>query len=190
MRDAGGSAGTAAIDAGRRRSSDAGIRADAGNRIRDVPDIPYCNLAAGWTDEDIASEQTLFQWINEWRASLSMNCGGRGPCGGLRRLQMSPELRCSARRHSFDMAQPGAAFDTIDSKGKTPRDRIESAGLTPRAWGESIAQGSPTNAAQQLVMKAQMATAQSGDAEFINPQYTLVGIGNYGEFWTVDFADL
>jgi hypothetical protein len=41
------------------------------------------------------------------------------------------------------------------------------------------------NALQELAWMTQM---QNGDTQFIDPQFTLVGIGRYADVWTLDFA--
>jgi uncharacterized protein YkwD len=190
----GGHAGAGAIDAGKHVNADAGARVDAGNDIRDVPDTAYCMPVARWAQDDASSERELLAGINQVRASASVGgCGSRAPCR-LQSLQMLPELRCSARRHSFDMAH-GSAFDKIDSNGKGPHDRMLAAGLTPRVWGESIAQDSSaqgsnlTNILQQIAQTPQTPNSGPELPALLDSQYTRVGIGHYAQFWTIDFAD-
>jgi uncharacterized protein YkwD len=180
-----GAAGAAAIDAGKRMSPDAGARVDAGGHTHDVPETMYCMSVAHWDTNDAASEKDLLDGINQVRGSASVSCGGRR-CA-LPPLRMSDELRCSARRHSVEMALDSSFFKQIGPNGTTPRDRIQMAGLTARTTGESIIPQatSSMNALQELAWMTQM---QNGDTQFIDLQFTLVGIGRYADVWTLDFA--
>jgi uncharacterized protein YkwD len=182
-------ADAAVRDAGRtaRAVADAGRapRFDAGQRPRmDVPAGDYCASVASWPDDLANAELALLDLINSPRTGTP-GCGSRGgPCG-LWQLHMVPQLRCSARKHSLDMAQRHY-FAKVDPDGNDPAKRIAAAGLIASASGEIIitrAIDAPSALSQLLQANDPQAIANLTDTRFM-----MVGIGHDEDLWTIDFA--
>lgn len=105
---------------------------------------------------------------------------------GCRPLTHDPKLRAAAERHSADMAAHDY-FDHDSKDGRTPGDRISTAGFAPvSTWGENIAMGQPTAAS---VVRAWL-DSPGHRANIMNCSFTHIGVGQStkGPYWTQDFA--
>jgi len=153
-----------------------------GRSSDDVPVVPYCANAAHWQQEFADAEQRAAQAIDELR-DMGVLCG-RDISDQLMRLSSSPELRCSARVHSLDMAKYGI-FDTVGHDGSDPGERMTRAGFDHTAAAESIVRYSGSNP-NQVVFDLQ--GDPQGCANLANPEFTSLGIGEYDGLWTFDFA--
>lgn len=105
---------------------------------------------------------------------------------GCRPLTHDPKLHAAAERHSADMAARDY-FDHDSKDGRTPGDRISTAGFAPvSTWGENIAMGQPTAAA---VVRAWL-DSPGHRANIMNCSFTHIGVGQStkGPYWTQDFA--
>jgi uncharacterized protein YkwD len=122
----------------------------------------------------------MAQAINELR-SLGVRCGDR-MMGPLPALLLPAALRCSARRHSLDMATTGYQGKR-GSDGSSPGERMTMAGFTHSAAAESIEMG--TDASQLFI---DLSSDSEACANLANPQFTALGIGEYRGLWTFDFA--
>jgi uncharacterized protein YkwD len=107
-------------------------------------------------------------------------------------LRSAPELQCSARLHSVDMAvnrlwpDDGQGRDpTIGSDGSEPSERMEAAGFPHGASGESLVRGefSAMEAFDDLTMHSNGCWGLSQLA------FTHIGVGRHEGYWTVDFAE-
>mgnify|MGYP005840473907 CR=1 FL=1 len=109
---------------------------------------------------------------------------------GLSPLMVDGALTRAARRHSADMAA-NTFFDHIGSDGSTPGQRIEEAGYSWYACGETIAAG---HATPEDVVTAWLNSEGHREA-ILCPLYQDLGVGYvndptsvYGRYCTVDFA--
>jgi uncharacterized protein YkwD len=182
------------LDAGRRpypgRFPDAGWFLDPGRFAdagrfpsNDVPNTRYCVPATRWTSALANAELTLFDMINRPRTGSGGVCG-RNACN-LHALQLAPELRCSARLHSEDMATQHY-FAKQDPDGTDPAMRMARAGFTTNTSGECIVQHASD--AMSALQQLNSGSDPQWIANFTNPQFTYIGIGHDEDLWTIDFA--
>ena len=125
-------------------------------------------------------EARVLQLVNQQRAAA-----------GCHALTSNSILVSVARAHSKDMAV-NHYFDHNSQDGRTPFDRMRSAGYHGNLMGENIAAGQPTPAA---VMDAWM-HSPGHRANILNCGYKVIGVGVYrlagspfGVYWTQDFGD-
>jgi uncharacterized protein YkwD len=157
----------------------------------DVPPGEYCESVADSSDESRAGEQLFLELLNTAREyGFSCTTGAEGVPVPVPPVLMKPELRCAARLHSRDMAERGF-FDHVNPNGVGPEDRIRSAGYENfRTAGESIIRGEAP-AAGTVPFQALDALLSTGGSEcqnLVDDRFDSVGIGNFGDFWTLDFA--
>jgi uncharacterized protein YkwD len=148
----------------------------------EVPLTPFCLNAATWPEDLRDDEQRMAQAISDWRAAGFARCGNR-MADRLPVLDFPPELRCSARLHSFDMVA-GGYFDQVSPDGTAPGQRMSRAGFRHSDSAESIARGGsdPTQVLIDLLGNPQDC------ANFTSSEFTALGIGEYRGVWTFDFA--
>ncbi|GGO65031.1 CAP domain-containing protein [Nonomuraea cavernae] len=106
--------------------------------------------------------------------------------GGCRALVHDSKLRTAAERHSADMAARGF-FDHTSPDGRSPGDRVRTAGFAPiSTWGENIAKGQRT--AAQVVEG--WLNSPGHRANIMNCAFTHIGVGHAtnGPHWTQVFA--
>ncbi len=139
----------------------------------EVPATAYCAPASNWDPGWTAWEEEVLQLVNERRAA-GANCGSEGTFGPAEPLTMSPELRCSARLHSKDMAENNY-FDHTSLDGRDPFDRMADAGYSGGSGGENIASGQMS---PQDVMSGWMGS-DGHCANIMRANYTEIGIGYY-----------
>ena len=125
---------------------------------------------------DAALEAAVLSLVNVERAAAG--------CGA---VHADRRLTTAARRHSQDMADQGY-FSHTSADGRTPWDRMKSAGYTDGS-AENIAAGATTAAA---VMKMWMDSA-GHRANILNCDNHALGTGvgrggQYGIYWTQDFG--
>jgi uncharacterized protein YkwD len=144
-------------------------------------DVRYCADALDWPEMFASSEDELLGMINSAR-ERGIRCGDR-ESDSLWPLQSSPELQCSARLHSLDMAVRGFTSETSPD-GYDPRTRMDAAGFPVQQWSESIVTGEtePGRVLQRLL--GNPSDCVSLQARELNA----IGIGRHGELWTLDFA--
>jgi uncharacterized protein YkwD len=104
-------------------------------------------------------------------------------------LRMEPELRCSARLHSLDMATRGF-FSRVNPEGEGPAVRIERAGYDAGIAEETIAQSDQADGASPTVETLRELVLDGGvDCEIlVDPRFDSIGIGYYEGLWTIDLA--
>lgn len=179
----------AAAGSGGAAAGAGGSARDAGRPIStpgdDVPRSDDCQPVASWPDGLASSELAMLDAINRPRSNNG-SCRNGGACGA-RPLRMLPELRCSARKHSLDMAQQNY-FKKTDPDGADPERRIAAAGLRAGVVGECIVQrASDANGALQQLLQGSDPDAA---ANFTDRRFDAIGIGRYDDLWTLDFASL
>ena len=153
-----------------------------------MPPGEYCASVADWPDEARSGEQLFLGLLNAAReAGLSCTTGAASVA--VRPVIMKPELRCAARLHSRDMAERGF-FDHVNPDEVRPEDRIRSAGYDDFGTaGESIARGdAPADGADPFQALAELSTGGSECKNLVDASFDSVGIGNFGDLWTLDFA--
>ena len=126
---------------------------------------------------EAAMEAEVLRIVNEERAKQ-----------GLGALKRASDLDAVARAHSADMINRHF-FDHTNPDGKSPFDRLHSAGITYRAAGENIAYGQRD---AQSVMTAWM-NSSGHRKNILNSSYTEIGIAavkNSGGtiYWTQVFV--
>lgn len=95
--------------------------------------------------------------------------------GGLPSLRMQEDLREVARQHSRDMARKNY-FEHESLLGRTPFDRLESAGITDVQSGENLAK---IRGHKNPVVRAEIGLMNSPGhrANILNESYNSIGIG-------------
>lgn len=170
-----------AVDSG----VDAGVsprRSREEGRHARVPDGPHCARAATWPEELANSELELFDELNRVRDREGLDCGSR-EFHDLRPLRFEPELRCSARLHSLDMADRGF-FGLSNPEGDDPEARIAAAGLAPITRGITFV----ARAGDAMSVFEDLLGDRDGCVNFAQADFTSIGIGRYDDLWTIDFA--
>lgn len=153
----------------------------------DVPSSSHCADVANWDEDWRAKEQAVLDQLNAIRAA-GIQCA-TGNLQPVPPLTMNPQLRCSARKHSKDMAQNGY-FSHVNQQGREHWDRMRDAGYDWHYSSENIAAGRPTAAATM----DQWIQSTTGHCEaLLDPKYTEIGIGYYaggpmGHYWTQNFG--
>jgi len=107
----------------------------------DVPDTEHCAPVSDWPEEWADLEQAVLELTNVARAE-GANCGGED-YPPVEPLTMHPQLRCSARLHSQDMATH-EYFEHTTPDGVDFAQRVEAAGYEWMVVGENIAMGATT----------------------------------------------
>jgi uncharacterized protein YkwD len=143
----------------------------------------YCAATAQWPADQANAEQALVNVINAARTAASFSCGG-ATYHYLAPLRVMPQMRCSARLHSLDMANHDY-FGMSDASGETPPTRMLAAGLTFSRWGELISRAG-TDPAQ--VLNDLLQNTPSGCTLLSAYLLTGIGVGFEGGLWTVDLA--
>ena len=139
----------------------------------EVPATAYCAPVSSWDPSWTAWEEEVLALVNERRAA-GASCGSEGSFGPAGPLTMNPNLRCSARLHSMDMAQ-NDYFDHYSLDGRDPFDRMADAGYTGGTMGENIASGQMS---PQDVMNGWMGS-DGHCANIMNASFTEIGVGYY-----------
>ncbi len=159
----------------------------------DVPNSGHCAQVVKWSRQAADDEEALMRVINGWRAT-NPACGGGSSSGGHQPwssppppLEVSPELRCSARLHSQDMAVRGY-FTVDDPGGKDPGQRMTDAGFAhgPDDFSELIGQFAridASNVLNTILQKVPRACTTLADRSL-----TALGVGRYGQYLTIDLA--
>ncbi len=152
-----------------------------------VPEGSYCEPVADWDGEDADAERQLFQVLNFARDS-GFACEGSEEAFAPP-LAMRPELRCSARLHSRDMSENNY-LNQVNLEGVGPEDRIRDAGYTTfGVASESVAQDETVPGRAPHEVLTWLFDAGGSDCKnLVDPRFDSVGIGRYGDLWTLDFA--
>ena len=122
-------------------------------------------------------EQTLIDLINAERSRRGLNT-----------LQIRDVLMQVAEAHSQDMADR-CFFGHLNPEGQDPGDRLDEAGYSWLAWGETIGAGQSSS---QIMYDGWMSSPDH-QAILLNPNYLEIGIGYvaggpYGHYWTAVVA--
>jgi uncharacterized protein YkwD len=164
-----------------------------------VPAGPYCESVATWEEPWEVAELELLEFLN-----FARETGGRCQPGEPRTappLVMRPELRCAARLHSRDM-NDRQFFAHVNQDGVGPEDRIRQTGYSFGFASESIAEerdmsgpmeGGPMEGPPRYEPLQELFEAGGSDCDnLLDPRFDAVGIGffegDFGAFWTLDFA--
>lgn len=157
----------------------------------DVPPGSYCADVANWNPEWVALEEAMLTAVNQLRASGYGNCA-EGPQSSAPPLTMNPHLRCSARKHSKDMALKNY-FSHTNQEGQESWDRMWAAGFDGLKASENITAG-PGTATVQGAMQNFLTSTQGHCEALFDPAMTEVGIGLYQHgsgykfYWTQNFG--
>jgi hypothetical protein len=161
---------------------------DGGGRDAEGARSSGCANVADWAFEDTESELDLFALLNFAR-QYGVSCTGEGAGESAPAVEMRPELRCAARLHSRDMSDRDF-FDHVNPDGEGPEDRMRSAGFTDfRIAAESIARGPAFDGTDPYAAFQELFSAGGNECEnLLDPGFDSVGIGRFGDFWTLDFT--
>lgn len=154
----------------------------------DVPGGSHCADVADWDPAWVSVEEQMLAAVNELRAQGYACAGGsQSPAPA---LTMNPNLRCSARKHSKDMALNNY-FSHTNQQGEESWDRIWASGFEGSKASENITAG-PSNVQQAL---QNFLTSTQGHCEaMFDPGMTEIGIGyfphntGYQFYWTQNFG--
>ena len=181
---------TACLDASIDDADGGGADAASGadHNGEDVPDIAFCDSVADWDPSWASLEDQVLVIVNQHRAA-GADCGTGGAFGPTHALTMDPALRCSARKHSADMAARNF-FDHTNPSGEDPFVRMEHAGYAFQAAGENIAAGSPDAAGTMQ----QWMDSDGHCTNIMSPNFTEIGVGYstggmYGTLWTQKYGN-
>ncbi len=153
---------------------------------REPPPRGSCEGLAEWPDEAAAAEFAVLDFLNFGRSS-GFACNGSSSTTAPP-IVMKPELQCAARLHSRDMAMRNF-FDHTNPDGETPEDRIRKTGYPFGAVGESIARASGAPEAVPYEVLESLAAEGGMECEILlDPRFDSVGIGQFSDLWTLDFA--
>lgn len=157
-------------------------------------DVPaYCQDVTGWAKEWTTFEDEVLRLVNEVRA-IGYDCDSEGTFGPAGPLTRDLLLRCSARKHSKDMADQGY-FSHTGKDGSQPWDRIDRTEYDWSAVGENIALGTKT---PQETMDGWL-ESDGHCANIMAPEFTQLGVGYFytadpiddrylGHYWTQNFG--
>lgn len=153
----------------------------------EVPDLAYCDSVADWDPAWGALEEQILVIVNEHRAA-GADCRSGGMFAPTTPLTMNRSLRCSARKHSQDMAARDF-FDHTNPSGEDPFVRMQQAGYDYSAAGENIAAGSPDAAGTMM----QWMNSDGHCTNIMNPGFVDIGVGystggQFGTLWTQNFG--
>jgi uncharacterized protein YkwD len=187
-----GGPGPSVVDSGT-EPTDSGTTDVQPNPNQDeVPATAHCAPVSDWDPAWTQWEDEVLALTNEARAQ-GASCGQYGSFGPAEPLSMSPELRCSARLHSKDMAERGF-FDHTNPDGVDPFARMAAAGYSGSSGGENIAMGQPS---PTQVVQGWM-SSDGHCRNIMSPNFTLIGVGYYsqpgaspwfgGHYWTQNFG--
>lgn len=152
----------------------------------------YCDDVKSWRSSWVAFEEEVLTLVNNVRV-VGYNCDTEGNFGAAPAVELDSVLRCSARKHSRDMARREFfAHENLD--GESPTDRMVKAGFTNwQATGENIAGGQED---PDTVMAAWL-ESDGHCRNIMDPDFTRLGIGyyfdastDYKQFWTQNFGAL
>lgn len=151
-------------------------------------DSEYCEEVADWDPAWAMLEDQVLAIVNQHRAT-GADCRTGGSFGPTHALTMNDALRCSARKHSADMAARDF-FDHTNPSGEDPGVRMAYAGYDWALAGENIAAGSPDAAGTM----AQWMGSDGHCTNIMSPNFTEIGVGYstggmYGTLWTQNFGD-
>jgi uncharacterized protein YkwD len=157
--------------------------ADASQAVADAGSDNYCAPTAAWSPTLAAAETQLFEAINALRSGGNVVCGSRR-FERATPFVLAPELQCSARLHSMDMDQR-QFFNPSNPEGISPGVRMTRAGFDHGPWGEAIAWHRLDS---DRVLQHLLADGAQSCSILADPRFTSIGIGYYGDLWTLDFA--
>lgn len=126
---------------------------------------------------DTASENRMLELVNQERTSR-----------GLKALVMDKKLQEVARAHSKDMFENGY-FSHTSLDGKSPFDRMHSAGITFFAAGENLALAPNVDIAHDGLMNSPGHRANILTAEFGKVGIGVIDGGVYGKMFSQEFTD-
>jgi len=151
-----------------------------------VPDTEHCEPVSDWPEEWAALEREVLELTNIERAE-GANCGGE-PYPPVSPLTMHPQLRCSARLHSQDMAAR-EYFEHTTPDGVDFAQRVDAVGYAWMVVGENIALGATT---AEDVVDGWM-NSPGHCTNIMADDFEELGVGHdstseMGVFWTQNFG--
>jgi hypothetical protein len=148
---------------------------------------PPCEGIEEWPQDSNEAEWRAFEFLTIGR-ELGFACMADGVAEYLPPLVMRPELQCAARRHSRDMNERGF-FGHVNPDGEDVADRIRRTGYGFGVAGEAIARASGAPETDPFEVLESLRVAGGPECEnLVDPRFDAVGIGRYGDLWTLDFS--
>lgn len=153
----------------------------------DRPPEPRCDGIDTWPEDSSSREFAVFGFLNYLRES-GFACAGDA-AAMVPHVSMKPQIQCAARLHARDMYE-NDYLDDINNEGEGPEDRIRRAGYV------NFRIASETNVRsrelEELVPYRELDELfRTGGREcrnLVDPNFDSVGIGFFGDRWTLDFA--
>jgi uncharacterized protein YkwD len=166
------------------------VEAAAVTAAGDFTTLAYCDDVVTWSTAWRDFENQVLTLVNQRRAA-GATCGGvyRAPVPA---LTLDTRLRCSARKHSRDMAVNNF-FSHTGSNGWTPWQRITAAGYAYRAASENIAAGQTTPSGvvnSWMTSSGHCNNIMSSSVRHLGVGYYFRSGSPYGHYWTQNFGSL
>jgi uncharacterized protein YkwD len=163
----------------------------AGEQAEDPGEVElaaYCDDVAIWSSTWISFESQVISLVNQRRAA-GATCGGNyfPPAPA---LTLDHRLRCSARKHSKDMAVNNF-FSHTGSNGSKSWDRMESAGYDWTYAAENIAAGYSTPASVVngwMTSSGHCKNIMRKKAKHTGVGYYYASSSSYKHYWTQNFG--
>ena len=132
-------------------------------------------------EENPVDAQKLLELVNEVR-STGTTCGNKyyPPVG---ELTWNSKLEQAALNHSEDMSSNNF-FNHDSPDGRTLADRVTEVGYKYSWIGENIALGYTS---EESVIDGWL-NSEGHCANIMNPNYTEMGVGRVGNYWTQNFG--
>ncbi len=139
-----------------------------GSRWQTADALTNCSTSSSGIS---GTEQQLVDLINAHRQA-----NGAGP------LKASPNLSRAAAWMSEDLTASGD-FSHTDSLGRSAFLRVQQCGYSSNGAGENIASTGSAASAFNLFL-----TSAGHNQNMLNPAWTVMGVGQTGRIWVVDFG--
>ena len=153
----------------------------------DRPSEGSCAGTENWPAELGYGESSLLDAINALRTH-GFDCETGGMAAPVQPVALKPELQCAARRHTRDMIEHDF-FDHVNPEGVGPEDRMRRTGYEFRVWGEVIVYADEGSVPFPFEAFDALLAEGGGDCRnLVDPLFDSVGVGHFGDFWTVDLT--
>ncbi len=123
-----------------------------------------------------------------WQTAMLDRVNAVRAAAGVAPLALCGTLTVAAQGHAEDMADAGY-FSHDSADGRSPGDRLRSAGYDGRTWGENIAAGY----SDVTAVMAGWVDSPGHYANLVRASFTHLGVGRadggeYGRYWVQDFG--
>lgn len=151
--------------------------------IAELPETEFCDPARAPSPMARAAEEQLLALLQQNRVAGSTTCASGETPAPAQPLRLDGRLSCVARVRALDQEATGV-IGPSDSQGRGALERAGLAGYEASVWWESYAY----NAASGSQAWERILADADSCAEFGNPQYSDVGVGQAGDTFVVLLA--